>query len=112
MSKIEYRLAWARNGLKLIGAIENSAREGVWSVALRRVGNSGRLKRSSTSVKDWRAEYNRQYLWLASVRREISVLARTTTINSSKEIDSTIEAVLAGRRPLDRLLQMSPSCIF
>ena len=30
MSKIEYRLAWARNGLKLVGPIENSTR-GLWS---------------------------------------------------------------------------------
>ena len=31
MSMIEYRLTWARNGLKLIDAIENWAR-GVWSI--------------------------------------------------------------------------------
>lgn len=58
MSMIEYRLAWARNGLKQIGAVENSAR-GVWAIT-----DFGRsLERSEVlaQVKAWRADYSRRY---------------------------------------------------
>jgi restriction system protein len=59
MSMIEYRLAWARNGLKLIGAIENSAR-GVWSLTDAGKGFSD-ADSLVAAVKKWRSEYNRQY---------------------------------------------------
>jgi restriction system protein len=59
MSKIEYRLAWARNGLKLIGAIENSSR-GVWSLTEK--GRSfGSTEELISTVKQWRAEYAKEY---------------------------------------------------
>jgi restriction system protein len=53
MSKIEYLLAWARNGLKQIGAVENSAR------GVRAITDLGRsLERDEVlaRVKAWRAE--------------------------------------------------------
>jgi restriction system protein len=58
MSRIEYYLAWARNGLKNIGAIENSAR-GVWAITDlgRGLGEAEAIDR----VKAWRAEYSRRY---------------------------------------------------
>ena len=58
MSRIEYHLAWARNGLKQVDAIENSSR-GVWAITERgrRMTEAGVL----TKVKAWRAEYSRQY---------------------------------------------------
>ena len=60
MSMIEYRLAWARNGLKLVGVLENSAR-GVWTVT--ELGNSYTTSSEVVSaVKQWRSEYNKAYL--------------------------------------------------
>jgi restriction system protein len=58
MSKIEYRLGWARNRLKNIGAIENSAR-GVWAITDlgRGLDKQGTIERA----KAWRADYSRRY---------------------------------------------------
>jgi restriction system protein len=58
MSMIEYRLAWARNYLKNIGAIENSAR-GVWSIT--DDGQAMSESDVSEAVKRWKTEYNRAY---------------------------------------------------
>jgi restriction system protein len=58
MSKIEYRLAWARNGLKNIGAIENSAR-GVWAIT--DLGRGLDEQETIERAKAWRAEYRRRY---------------------------------------------------
>jgi restriction system protein len=58
MSKIEYRLAWARNRLKNIGAIENSAR-GVWAIT--DLGRGLDEQETIERAKAWRAEYNRRY---------------------------------------------------
>lgn len=58
MTKIEYRLAWARNHLKNIGAIKNSAR-GVWAIT--ELGRSLDEAETLRRVKEWRAEYNRRY---------------------------------------------------
>jgi restriction system protein len=58
MSKIEYHLAWARNGLKNIGAIENSAR-GVWAIT--DLGRSLDADETRDRVKAWRTDYNRRY---------------------------------------------------
>ena len=58
MSRIEYHLAWARNGLKQVDAIENSSR-GVWAITERRRRMTKAEVRAK--VKAWRAEYSRQY---------------------------------------------------
>lgn len=58
MSMIEYRMAWARNYLKNIGAIENSAR-GVWSIT--DGGRSMTPEELPVRVKKWKTEYNRAY---------------------------------------------------
>lgn len=58
MSRIEYHLAWARNGLKQVGAVENSSR-GVWAITERgrHMGEAEVL----SEVRAWRAEYSRRY---------------------------------------------------
>lgn len=105
MSKIEYRLAWARNGLKLIGAIENSAR-GVWSVT-----EAGKRFTSAeevvSTVKDWRAEYNRQYLARKRAERALDTGPDLDDEQLGDEFDATIEPTWQDVL-LDRLLQMSP----
>ena len=58
MSKIEYHLAWARNGPKNVGAIENSAR-GVWAIT--DLGRGLDADEMFQRVRAWRAEYNRRY---------------------------------------------------
>lgn len=58
MSMIEYRLAWARNGLKQIGAVENSSR-GVWAIT--DLGRSLDRDDVLSQVKAWRADYSRRY---------------------------------------------------
>ena len=58
MSRIEYHLAWARNGLKQVHAIENSAR-GVWAITER--GRQMTESEVRDEVRAWRTEYNRQY---------------------------------------------------
>jgi restriction system protein len=58
MPLIDYRLAWARNYLKNIGAIENSAR-GVWS--LTPLGQTIVPEAVPDLVKDWKREYSREY---------------------------------------------------
>lgn len=99
MSMIDYRLAWARNGLKLAGFIENSAR-GVWALtsAGREASDSDDLLRV---VKEWRSEYNRPYL---EERRQ-------QTCGEADLDDATEEAVDPGWTDvlLDRLLSVSPS---
>src|SRR4051812_23446617 len=59
MGLLEYRLAWARNYLKNIGALANSAR-GVWTIT-----PLGREIQDSEDaigrVKAYKAEYNRAY---------------------------------------------------
>ena len=58
MTMIEYRLAWARNYLKNIGAIENSAR-GVWSIT-----DAGRAMEEDQMldlVRSWKADYSKDY---------------------------------------------------
>lgn len=100
MSQIEYRLAWARNGLKLVGAIENSAR-GVWTLTeVGRAYTSG--DELVAALKAWRAEYNREY----QARR------RATAELGTDEIDDVLDEEIEPDwtdQLLDRLLQMSPS---
>ena len=58
MSLLEYRLAWARNYLKNIGAIENSSR-GVWAIT-----DDGRRmsdEEIEERIRNWKTEYNWAY---------------------------------------------------
>jgi len=101
MSMIEYRLAWARNGLKLAGYIENSSR-GVW--ALNDLGRSVESEEALLErVKAWRADYHRQY----NERRR----AEAQEGSDSDELDDTINEAADPdwvELVLDRLLQLSP----
>lgn len=101
MSKIEYRLAWARNGLKLVGATSNSGR-GVWSIT-----ELGRSLKSAdeaiAAVKEWRSEYNKRYQQKKRAERE----AVADGEDSDDPIDDVIEPDWKDV-VLDRLLQMSP----
>ncbi len=58
MSLLEYRLAWARNYLKNIGAIENSAR-GVWAIT--DAGRNMTEPEVRERIKQWKTEYNKTY---------------------------------------------------
>lgn len=58
MGLLEYRLAWARNYLKNIGAVKNSAR-GVWSI--NPLGEELSDDSVRELVKIWKADYNRAY---------------------------------------------------
>ena len=104
MSMIEYRLAWARNGLKLAGFIENSSR-GVWALT-----DAGRTVASADAllaeVKRWRAEYNRRYL-----ERKRAQAVPPTEAGEDEFDDQLDEASDPDWQDalLDRLLQMSPA---
>lgn len=99
MSKIDYRLAWARNGLKLAGYIENSSR-GVWALT-----DQGRDVQSEDEllgvVKEWRAEYNRRYQ--QEKRREAEASGEALDDDIDEEIDPDWTDQL-----LNRLLTISP----
>jgi restriction system protein len=58
MSLIDYRLAWARNYLKNIGAVENSAR-GVWAITEH--GRSLTSEEVQSEVRAYKAAYNAEY---------------------------------------------------
>jgi restriction system protein len=69
MGLLEYRLAWARNYLKNIGAIENSAR-GVWALTL--LGRSVRdAEDVQARVKAYKAEYNKAYYEASAYANQI-----------------------------------------
>jgi restriction system protein len=103
MSMIEYRLAWARNGLKLAGFIENSSR-GVWALT-----DDGRHVASAeellTKVKQWRAAYNRSY---HERRRSADAGADREADDFEDEIDQQSDPDWRDML-LDRLLQLHPS---
>jgi restriction system protein len=100
MSMIEYRLAWARNGLKLAGFIENSAR-GVWTLT-----SEGQEVDSAEAlvsrVKEWRAQYNRDY---QARRRGRDIGGGSEEFDEDVDDDSEPEW---QDHLLDRLLQLSP----
>ena len=105
MSKIEYRLAWARNGLKLIGAIENSSR-GVW--ALTEFGKGLTGDEAVAAVKEWRSVYNREY-----ARKKREDQESNTPEGGSEALDAEEELLEDGsgnwREELNAaLLLMSP----
>lgn len=58
MGLLEYRLAWARNYLKNVGAVENSAR-GEWTITP--LGRELTEADVRERVKAWKADYNRSY---------------------------------------------------
>ena len=104
MSKIEYRLAWARNGLKLAGFLENSSR-GVWAItdAGRTVDSEDTLLKT---VKEQRAAYHREYN-----ARKRAEEAQDDGDESDDDLDDVIEATVEPDwvdALLDRLLQLSP----
>jgi restriction system protein len=58
MSLIDYRLAWARNYLKNVGALENSAR-GVWAIT--DLGRGLNPDQVLDRVREYKAAYNKAY---------------------------------------------------
>lgn len=107
MSMIEYRLAWARNGLKLVGAVENSAR-GVWTLTeLGRGYPDGDTL--LTEVKQWRSQYNKEYQARKRLEggREVEEGSNDLTSPMDEAIDDVIESDWRDQ-VLDRLLQLSP----
>ena len=97
LSGIEYRLAWARNGLKNVGAIENSSR-GVWSITA--YGRGLSEEEALAAVHSWRDE-------LSKGRRERK---RGTSEAGSTDVEETdLDQVGSWREELlGRLLGMSP----
>jgi restriction system protein len=78
MSLIDYRLAWARNYLKNIGAISNSAR-GVWAIT--DLGENLSEDDVLERVRSWKAEYNKAH---AAARKDIA------STDGDSEIDTSI----------------------
>jgi restriction system protein len=70
LSEVEYRAAWARTYLKLISAVENSAR-GVWSLTEtgRRIESEDEVRRL---VKQARIEYRRERSRKKAAQRELN----------------------------------------
>jgi restriction system protein len=110
MSVIEYRLAWARSGLKLIAAIENSAR-GVWSIT-----ETGRTAQGPeqliSAIKQWRAKYVRTH---NEARPQLRAAAKALADSNEAESEADIESEIAEDIDLDwksqvinRLLELSP----
>ncbi len=103
MALVDYRLAWSRNYLKNIGAIENSAR-GVWSLTdLGRTIEAGQI---DGLAKAWKRAYGKEY----SARKRAAVGIATD------EEPPLIEEADAEAEPADdwksvlisRLLSMPP----
>jgi restriction system protein len=95
MSMIDYRLAWARNYLKNIGALENSAR-GVWAVT-----DLGRLIRPE-EIPDRVREYKREYYRQRKLRQQEPV-SEDVDESDEVEVGQDWKEVL-----VDRLLDMEP----
>lgn len=96
MSMIEYRLAWARNGLKQVGAVENSSR-GVWAIT--DLGRSLDRDEALTRVKAWRADYSRRY---QEKRRQSQVEG------DLGDEDIAVEEMAWQQVLLEQLLRMAP----
>jgi restriction system protein len=98
MGLIEYRLAWARNYLKNIGAIENSSR-GVWS--LTPDGKTMSADEIPDRVRTWKTEYNRAYYEKKKATADV--------LFDEDEEEAEAEPVLDWKEMLlDRLLEMQP----
>jgi len=100
MSMIEYRLAWARNGLKQIGAVENSAR-GVWAIT--DLGRSLERDEVLARAKAWRAEYSRRY---HEERRQNVV--DVDDLDDATDEDVAVEEKEWEQVLLEQLLKMAP----
>lgn len=96
MSRIEYHLAWARNGLKNIGAIENSAR-GVWAIT--DLGRTLDPAKTRERVRAWRADYNRRY----HEQRRTAALDLDEGVEDVEPVEPDWKDVL-----LERLMKMTP----
>lgn len=96
MSMIEYHLHWARNGLKHIGAIENSAR-GVWAIT--DVGQALNEQETIERVKAWRADYNRRY----HEQRRQAAAGEDVIEEAEPDAERDWKALL-----IERLMQMTP----
>ena len=100
MGLIEYRLAWARNYLKNIGAIENSAR-GVWSVTPlgREIEDA---EEARDRVRTYKAAYNKAYNDAKRLRDASETIAEDAE-------EAEVESEIGWKETLlDRLLAMPP----
>jgi restriction system protein len=93
MSMIDYRLAWARNYLKNIGALENSAR-GVWAIT----ENGQDLQEDE--IPERIRQYKREYYQQRKLQQEVDDPGEAT----EDEVEEDWTEVL-----LDRLLAMDPA---
>jgi restriction system protein len=103
MGLIEYRLAWARNYLKNIGAIENSAR-GVWTITPlgREIKDANEAE---TRVKAYKAEYNKAYYEAKRLRPSET----PSEDDETEDAEAQVEVEIGWKeRLLDRLLAMPP----
>jgi restriction system protein len=98
MSLIDYRLAWARNYLKNIGAVVNSAR-GVWAITEH--GRSLDPDQIRTELRAYKAAYNAEYQKQKRAQHEIP-----------DDDDDDMDTVTTGEYWKDELLdvvqKMSP----
>jgi restriction system protein len=94
MTEIEYRLHWARNHLKNVGAMANSAR-GVWS--LTEVGERMTEPEMLTALREYRAELTR--------RHQERVAARS---RGDEEGDDDGEAATWKEQMLELMLAIPP----
>ena len=101
MSALDYRLAWARNYLKNVGAITNSAR-GVWAIT--DLGSAMTDAEVRERVKVWKAEYNRRYL-----QRKRDAAESADDVEVGEEVED-LEPVDGWREQLlGRLMEVPPA---
>ena len=93
MTMIDYRLAWARNYLKNIGALQNSER-GVWATTEK--GRELQEHEIPDLVREYKREYYRQ--------RKLTQEAEEIPVDEESQEDEDWTEVL-----LDKLLEMEPS---
>ena len=99
MSLIDYRLAWARNYLKNVGAIENSER-GVWSVT--EAGRRMKAEDLPELVKLWKAVVYKE-------RKEAGKVIELVGTIGSDEPDTADDDDEWKEVLLDRLMALSPT---
>ena len=102
MALIDYRLAWSRNYLKNIGAIENSSR-GVWSVT--DLGRRIQPEDIDGLLKVWKRAYSKEY----SARKRAAL-----PVSEEEALAEAIADLGVGRTDdwksvlIERLLTMAP----
>ena len=82
MSLIDYRLAWARNYLKNIGAVVNSAR-GVWAITEH--GRSLDPDQIRTELRAYKAAYNTEYQKQRKAQNQVAEDDDDLGINATDE---------------------------